>query len=126
MQDFDPDDVVYMDGNSTRKATEDELREVFGFHKCADDDCSAEKNALGIESAVIRGYPKTTPAKVQALTTTQILETITPSPVAIPDTRVTSAMLPLITGMPSDELGGQRELRDFVDRDAQIPDLGFL
>jgi len=49
---FDPETIVFDDGNSTRKATDEELRDQYGFIRCSDDSCSKEMEDLGIESAV--------------------------------------------------------------------------
>ncbi|SMR55633.1 unnamed protein product [Zymoseptoria tritici ST99CH_1E4] len=49
---FDPDALIFNDGNSSRRATNEELRAI-GIVKCSSSDCGAEMQELGIESAAI-------------------------------------------------------------------------
>jgi len=79
-----------VDANSTLKATDEELKEQFGFQRCADDDCSMEKNALGIESAAVWGMARTVPATITVDTTTHLP---TPSLTSNPDSRATGPAL---------------------------------
>ncbi|RMZ84791.1 hypothetical protein DV737_g979, partial [Chaetothyriales sp. CBS 132003] len=60
---FDPEDVVLDDGNSTRKATDEELRDQLGFYRCSDPTCSQELEELGLASIATIGPPRTTPAR---------------------------------------------------------------
>lgn len=114
-EEFDPHDIIWVDGNTTRKATDEELRDVFGFHKCSDADCSAEKSVMGIESIITLGVPKTSPAIVIASTTSQMAAAVKPSSISIADSRVTSPVLPQVTSMPSDKLRVQMELRALLE-----------
>lgn len=63
---FDPDEVVFNEGNSTRKATDEELANEFGFVRCADEECSRELEELGIQSAVTISPPRSSPVPVAA------------------------------------------------------------
>jgi len=96
----DPDDIVVNEGNSTRKATDEELLEHFGYLRCSDKDCSAEKEALGMESVIIRGPPKTSVPDATAVTTA-VVETASPPLIqsSSPKIRVTSADLPRMTNI---------------------------
>ena len=124
--DFDPEDLIYVDANITRKLTETELFEEFGFRRCADADCSAEKKALGIESAVIRGVPKTMPAKVPATTTSLADVFAASTPRSNPESQVTSAVSPERTIPPEassftiikSKQQIEIELRDLLDKAA--------
>lgn len=118
LDDLDPEGIIFVDANSTRKATDEELKEQFGFQRCADDDCSMEKHALGIESAAVWGMARTMPATITVDTTTHLP---TPSLTSNPDSRATGPALPLITSMPKkfptkskDQM--QKELRDLLAR----------
>lgn len=117
LDDLDPDGIIFVDSNSTRRATDDELKDHFGFQKCIDEDCSVEKQALGIESALVRGMGKNMPATLDAATTMHVPAV---SPTTNPDSRATGPTLPIITTMPQprptkskDQL--QKELRDLLD-----------
>ncbi|KAL8788604.1 MAG: hypothetical protein Q9195_007199 [Heterodermia aff. obscurata] len=77
---LDPSEIVFDDGNSTRKATEQELFEEFNFIRCKDEDCSSEREALGIESAIIVATPRDVPTVVKATTTLAIPPTTTQGP----------------------------------------------
>lgn len=120
LDDFDPDDLIWVEGNSTRKATDEELREQFGFHRCADAECSAEKEALGIESAIVRGVHKTSPATITATTTHLDHGVTTPTATTTPDTRVAHTAFPAITGIPNPHKKSmeqmQKELRELLNR----------
>lgn len=59
---FDPDQIVYDDGNSTRRPTEEELEAHFGLRKCATSDCAAEMEELGLASARVMAPPFSKPA----------------------------------------------------------------
>lgn len=100
--DFDPDDIIVDEGNSTRKATDEELAAHLGFIRCLGKDCAAEKEAMGIESAIVRGVPQTSPAGVAATTTSGAAYTSSVPTLASSGSegRVVPDM-PWVTGMPS-------------------------
>lgn len=75
---FDPDDIILDDGNSTRKATDEELAEEFGFYRCESSDCRKELDALGVESPVVIAPPRTVAVDTPAATTPVLTQT-TPS-----------------------------------------------
>jgi len=58
---LDPEEIVLENGNFSRKPTEEELRDRFGFRKCADSTCEQEMKELGIKSAKIVAPPVSTP-----------------------------------------------------------------
>ena len=68
-----PGDIVFDDGNSTRKAMDKELFEEFNFIRCADKDCQSEREALGIDSAAIVATERNVPTEVVATTTATTL-----------------------------------------------------
>ncbi|KAK6000837.1 hypothetical protein QM012_003562 [Aureobasidium pullulans] len=72
---FDPDDIILDDGNSTRKATDQELAEEFGFYRCESSDCRKELDALGVESPVVVAPPRTVAVDTPAATTSVLTET---------------------------------------------------
>jgi chitinase len=74
---FDPDEIILDDGNSTRKATDEELAEEFGFYRCDSSDCKKELNALGVESPIIVAPPRTKAVDVPAATTSVMIPTTT-------------------------------------------------
>jgi chitinase len=74
---FDPDDIILDDGNSTRKATDEELAEEFGFYRCDASDCKKELDALGVESPIVVAPPRTKAVDVLAATTSVLIQTTT-------------------------------------------------
>ncbi|KAF8855522.1 hypothetical protein BDZ45DRAFT_728079 [Acephala macrosclerotiorum] len=98
MDDFDTDDIVLFEGSSTRKTTDEELREQSGFHRWVDAECSSENQALGIESAMICEVGRTMSATITATTTTGVTA---PALTSTWDTRVTGAVFLQITEMPT-------------------------
>lgn len=66
---IDPADIVVVDGNSTRKATDEELLHNFAVLRCAGKDCRAEQEELGIESVPLFLPPRTVVENVLASTT---------------------------------------------------------
>lgn len=62
---FEPDRITFEDGNSTRKAIDDGLKEHFSFVRCGDDSCSKEIGQLGIESTILIAPPAATPVAVK-------------------------------------------------------------
>lgn len=99
---FDPDDVIVDEGNSTRKATDEELARHLGFRRCAEKDCAAEKEAMGMESAMVRGVPNTSPVLVMASTTSAEVDgTLTPTLASSRSEGRVVPDMPWITGMPS-------------------------
>lgn len=117
---FDPDDVFIIDANSTRKATDEELRDQLGFRRCADAECSAELEEFGIESAIVMGVPKTMPATV-AVTSTTIEPVSTSTLSSVSDSRMTTEVFPQITEMPTapkrkSNEQMQKELRELLNR----------
>jgi chitinase len=107
--DVDPDDIMMNEGNSTRKATDEELLAHFGYLRCADEDCSAERAALAIESAIIRGSPKTSVPGVMAVTTA-VEVAASPTLTSSPEVRVTSVDLPRMTHIPPPNEDLRREV----------------
>ncbi|CZS97834.1 uncharacterized protein RCO7_00033 [Rhynchosporium graminicola] len=67
--DFDPDGIKVDEGNSTRKATDQELFEGLGFLRCENGDCRGELEELGIESAPFDGPDPTAPPAALAYAT---------------------------------------------------------
>lgn len=63
---FNPEEIVVVDVNTTRKATELELKEQLGLRKCADNSCAKEMEELGIESAQVVAPPVATPVIASA------------------------------------------------------------
>ena len=94
---FDPDSIVLQDGNSTRKLTDEELKERFGFVRCADTECSHVMQELGIQSAIVVAPRLSTPvgAVAVAATTSMALPASTVS--ATPPEQVLSVDMPLQT-----------------------------
>jgi chitinase len=74
---FDPDEIILDDGNSTRKATDEELAEEFGFYRCDSSDCKKELDALGVESPIVVAPPRTKAVDVLAATTSVLIQTTT-------------------------------------------------
>jgi chitinase len=74
---FDPDDIILDDGNSTRKATDEELADEFGFYRCDSSDCKKELDALGVESPIVVAPPRTKAVDVAAATTSALTQTTT-------------------------------------------------
>ncbi|SPQ21515.1 573ac707-bdbf-4043-aed7-ea8e4da8fe9b [Thermothielavioides terrestris] len=62
----DPDELVVVDGNSSRRITEDELREHYGIVRCRDPECRAEQLAAGVQSALTLLPPRTAPPAAPA------------------------------------------------------------
>jgi len=58
---FNPEEIVVVDVNTTRKATEQELKDELGLRKCSDTSCAKEMKELGIESAQVFAPPVATP-----------------------------------------------------------------
>jgi hypothetical protein len=54
-----PDDIVVDEGNTTRKATDEELLEDFGLYRCTSEHCEKEREALQILGA--RQLPDSVP-----------------------------------------------------------------
>lgn len=76
---LDPEAWVYNDGNTTRRLTDAELREI-GILRCASAHCREEMQALGIETARVVQPEATTNAPaptVVASTTQSTIETAT-------------------------------------------------
>lgn len=95
---FDPDLVFLEDRNKTRKLTDEELRERFGFVRCSDRQCSQEKGDMGIESALMIAPPLPSPAPEAApVTTTPANEANLGS--GSPPEAIVSATIPLETGL---------------------------
>ncbi|GIK01365.1 hypothetical protein Aspvir_005399 [Aspergillus viridinutans] len=74
--DVHPDDIVVIEANSSRRATDTELKRYFGLVRCS-DDCSSEMQEIDLEatSAVIVAPPKTQPHPTYAETTSGSLIT---------------------------------------------------
>ncbi len=70
---FDPDSIVLVDSNSTRKLTDEELRERLGFVRCSDPQCSQETEDIDTESALVMASALTIPAAAEAVTMTNSL-----------------------------------------------------
>lgn len=66
---FDPDEVWVDEGNSTRKATDEELFDRLGLLRCENGDCSGKLEELGIESAPFTGPVPTAPPAASAFAT---------------------------------------------------------
>ncbi|KAL9585251.1 MAG: hypothetical protein Q9212_001643 [Teloschistes hypoglaucus] len=66
---LDPSEIVFDDGNSTRRATDEELLADFGFLRCQDKDCRSDPEALGIRSAIVVATSRNKPTSVTASTT---------------------------------------------------------
>lgn len=95
---FDPDSVFLVDRNKTRKLTDEELRERFGFVRCSDRKCSQEKGDRSIESALVMASPWTSPAPESAIITTTPAHAANLLTGSLPEA-VDSATLPLETGL---------------------------
>ena len=94
---INPNDIVVVDGNSTRKATHQELFENFAIVKCLGDDCAAAKEAFGIESAMMLLPPKMTVPAAAAFTTNSE-STVAPVTMSDLEMRMTSSPdLPRVT-----------------------------
>lgn len=97
---FDPEEIVLVDQNSTRKATEEELYRHFGILRCQDEDCSTEKEAHGVQSALnlVPAKTKLIEVSAEATTTAAHEETGVAFVFATPGSRVlTTPDLPLAT-----------------------------
>lgn len=71
LSDRDILDLTIVDGNFSRRLTDEELRKDFGVIKCADDKCTKELEDLGIESALIDyNTPPSSPATAIVTSTT--------------------------------------------------------
>ncbi|EFQ28545.1 uncharacterized protein GLRG_03689 [Colletotrichum graminicola M1.001] len=66
---FDPEDVWVDEGNSTRKATDEELLEGLGFLRCEDGDCDGDLGDLGVNSLPLINPSATVPVDVVAFAT---------------------------------------------------------
>jgi chitinase len=102
---LDPDEIVLMDQNSTRKITDEELYRHFGILRCKDEDCSTEKEAHGIESALnllpAKTTIKTTQAEATAVAHPSAISVGDEAPSAAPGSRMlTTPDFPLTTGLP--------------------------
>ncbi|KAF7177613.1 hypothetical protein CNMCM7691_005942 [Aspergillus felis] len=79
--DIHPDDIVVIEANSSRRATDTELKQYFSLVRCS-DDCSSEMQEMDLEatSAVVVAPPKTQPHPTFAETTLGALTTaVSPS-----------------------------------------------
>lgn len=95
----DPEDIVVVTANSTRKATPEELFEAFGVLRCEDEGCVKEQEALGIASAVRLLPPSTTVPTTPAKATPVVDSIFTTFP---PHSSVSSFPdLPKMTGAMS-------------------------
>lgn len=65
---FDPEDIVIDEGNSTRKPTEEELLKDFGFLKCK-DGCKDEMKQMGFASLPYAQGLSTSPCSIDATAT---------------------------------------------------------
>lgn len=83
----DPDEIVVVGVNSTRKATPDELYSYFGLVRCTEEGCVREQQALGVESAMLHVQPKSTVPVTPATATPVVEAAMTGMP---PETRVVS------------------------------------
>lgn len=93
---IDPEDIIIIDANSTRKATPEELYSHFGLVQCAEEGCVKEQEALGIESAMRLVSPKTTIPATPARATRVLEAAATNLP---PESSVLSSPdLPRMTG----------------------------
>ncbi|KAK2047634.1 hypothetical protein LZ31DRAFT_608928 [Colletotrichum somersetense] len=66
---FDPEDVWVDEGNSTRKATDEELLEDLGFLRCENGDCDSKLGELGVSSLPLLNPSTTVPIDVVAAAT---------------------------------------------------------
>ncbi|MCJ1307824.1 hypothetical protein MMC25_001472 [Agyrium rufum] len=97
--DLDPDSILVTDGNSTRKATDEELLDNFGFVRCMGDGCKDEQDVLGIESLPVMGAEKTSVAEVMvADTTASEMIVILPTMTSCPRSNFAMVDMPVITG----------------------------
>ncbi|KAF2219278.1 hypothetical protein BDZ85DRAFT_44460 [Elsinoe ampelina] len=94
----DLDEVYVVGTNTSRRATEEELRQVFDLIECAGPDCKGEMEELGFASLPVSGHGRTKPGAVVATTT---------SPPSVASTVVTPAAMkgsvesPIITLPPT-------------------------
>ncbi|KAI0888397.1 glycosyl hydrolases family 18-domain-containing protein [Annulohypoxylon maeteangense] len=102
--DLDPNAWVFDDGNSTRRVTDEELREDLGILRCSSADCQEEMKVLGIETARVvqpdePGYHQVQTA-VASTTQTVLKAAVTPvsSATASSGPRGTPAQ-PRVTGL---------------------------
>ena len=75
---MDPDLIVALEANSSRKASDDELRNKFGLVKCKSKWCKDELEEFAEESAVVYRPPLEAPADAPVLATT-----LTPTPTVV-------------------------------------------
>ncbi|KAI4600107.1 hypothetical protein KJ359_001209 [Pestalotiopsis sp. 9143b] len=58
--------LVYVDANSTRPASQDELRALFGFGECSDDTCSRELEALkAVAQSINEAVASSSPIEIE-------------------------------------------------------------
>jgi chitinase len=87
-------ELVYVEANSTRKATPEELRREFGFERCEDETCSRELEAL---KAVMETVSKSEPLEAEAVATeVAVVDALreTEMPPTLPGSNVLGADLP--------------------------------
>jgi chitinase len=108
---LDPDQISVVDANSTRKATDKELRHDFGLIRCTDQECSQELADLNIKSALRYASPQSTPIDVPATATattpSDVMAAtataaglIAQNPPSLPGHEVSSAEFPRRTWVP--------------------------
>lgn len=67
---MDPDLIVVLEANSSRKVSDEELRDKFGLVKCESEGCEDELEEFAEEGAVVYGPPLEAPADAPVLVTT--------------------------------------------------------
>ena len=96
---MDPDLIVALEANSSRKVSDEELRDKFGLVKCESEGCEDELEEFAEEGAVVYRPPFEVPADAPVLATTLMPAPIVVAPKDTPMPRkgVSPAEFPLQT-----------------------------
>jgi chitinase len=95
----DPDLIVALEANSSRKVSDEELRDKFGLVKCESEGCEDELEEFAEEGAVVYGPPLEAPADAPVLATTLMPAptVVTPKDAPTPRKGVSPVEFPLQT-----------------------------
>ncbi|GAB7351190.1 hypothetical protein MBLNU459_g1634t2 [Dothideomycetes sp. NU459] len=113
-----PDDIIVNEGNTTRKATDEELLEDFGLYRCTSQDCDKEREALQILGArqVPDAVPRTRAPSASATTSASAFHVDTDAlvPLAV---RTAGATKPLPSlDHPGSAVHAQQHVRSHMHR----------
>ncbi|KAI4721608.1 glycoside hydrolase [Aureobasidium sp. EXF-10727] len=113
-----PDDIIVDEGNTTRKATDEELLEDFGLYRCTSENCDKEREALQVLGAreLQDSVPRTrVPSAFATLST--IASSVLDVDVSGPAVRTGGATMPSESSVRSEATGyAQRHLHGHIHR----------